>query len=76
MTILRLVNLKVNIGDDIQVVTDGSNQCGTEPTIGQSAQSNEIDVITEAGADQGKVSTVTFDGQSINFSEESDRIYQ
>ncbi|OAM97901.1 retention module-containing protein [Vibrio europaeus] len=62
------VNLKVNIGDDIQVVTDGSISV-VEPTIGQSAQSNEIDVITEAGADQGKVSTVTFDGQSINFSE-------
>ncbi|WP_425667298.1 retention module-containing protein [Vibrio tubiashii] len=62
------VNLKVNIGDDIQVVTDGSLSV-TEPTIGQSAQSNEIDVITEAGADQGKVSTVTFDGQSINFNE-------
>ncbi|MEZ8207380.1 T1SS-143 repeat domain-containing protein, partial [Vibrio bivalvicida] len=62
------VNLKVNIGDDIQVVTDGSISV-VEPTVGQSAQSNEIDVITEAGADQGKVSTVTFDGQSINFNE-------
>jgi hypothetical protein len=47
------VNLKVNIGDDIQVVTDGSISV-VEPTVGQSAQSNEIDVITEAGADQGK----------------------
>ena len=54
-------DLIVNVGDDIQIVTDGSLSV-VEPTVGDSTESNSINVITEAGADQGQVTSFTFDG--------------
>ena len=56
-------DLVVNVGDDIQVVVDGSLSV-TEPTIGEATQSNQIDVITQAGADHGVVTSFSFDGKN------------
>ncbi|UPQ90349.1 retention module-containing protein [Vibrio sinaloensis] len=53
--------LMVRIGDDLQVVANGSLSV-TEPNHESTATSNQVDVITHAGADQGKVSAFTFDG--------------
>ncbi|MEF1283815.1 retention module-containing protein [Vibrio sp. M250220] len=53
--------LVINIGDDLQVVTDGSLSV-TEPDHIGTAASNQIDVIIEAGADNGQVTSFTFDG--------------
>ncbi|TFH90306.1 retention module-containing protein, partial [Vibrio ouci] len=54
-------DLIVNVGDDIQIVADGSLSV-VEPVVGDSAESNSINVITQAGADQGQVTSFTFDG--------------
>ncbi|EEX94584.1 hypothetical protein VIOR3934_07879 [Vibrio orientalis CIP 102891 = ATCC 33934] len=56
-------DLIVNVGDDIQIVANGSLSV-IEPTVGDSAESNTINIITEAGADQGQVTSFTFDGTS------------
>ncbi|MGY5537463.1 retention module-containing protein [Vibrio brasiliensis] len=61
-------NLVINIGDDLQVVTNGSLNV-TEPDHIGTAASNQIDVITEAGADNGQVTSFTFDGKEYTFEE-------
>ncbi|MGY5615029.1 retention module-containing protein, partial [Vibrio brasiliensis] len=53
--------LVINIGDDLQVVTNGSLSV-TEPDHIGTAASNQIDVITKAGAENGQVTSFTFDG--------------
>lgn len=55
-------DLVVNVGDDIQVVNDGAISV-VESTIGSFNQSNVVEVISHAGADQGKVTSFTFDGK-------------
>ncbi|MEF1288716.1 retention module-containing protein, partial [Vibrio sp. M260118] len=60
--------LVINVGDDIQVVTDGSLSV-VEPNVTGDATSNVVDVITQAGADQATVKSVTFDGVTINYTE-------
>lgn len=60
--------LVINIGDDLQVVTDGSLSV-TEPDHIGTETSNEIDVITEAGADNGQVTSFSFDGKEYTFEE-------
>ncbi|NVD08504.1 retention module-containing protein [Vibrio sp. JPW-9-11-11] len=57
--------LVIKIGDDLQVVTDGSLSVSEPDHIG-TAVSNEIDVITQAGADHGAVSAFSFDGTPQN----------
>ncbi|RTZ18064.1 retention module-containing protein [Vibrio aquaticus] len=59
-------NLVVNVGDDIQVVIDG-NLNVVEPTLGEIQTSNVVDVIEQAGADQGKVTFVTFDDVDVQY---------
>ncbi|KGY14199.1 calcium-binding protein [Vibrio tubiashii] len=61
-------NLVINVGDDIQVVADGNIDV-VESTIGQPNESVEIDVITQAGADEGQVTSFTFDGKTYTLQE-------
>ena len=61
-------DLIINVGDDIQVVANGSLSV-VEPDVGQTAQSNEIDVITKAGADNGEVTSFRFDNTTYPLEE-------
>ncbi|WP_084659874.1 retention module-containing protein [Vibrio sonorensis] len=66
------MNLSVTVHDDEQVLVGGDLDV-TEPDVGQTAFSNTINVISQAGADGAAVTQFTFDGttQTVDGSQTS-----